>query len=275
MVQKIGYQTDHPNVSNPKQVQEYYDTKIRITPTMTWNQISEAALKSSRKWTWEKFLQPVDQLLWHITAPTVNAVYASAQNSISFPAGIMRSPVFSDGLPDYASYGSFGAVAGHELTHSFDDNGSQYDEKRRYRVWWDQSTKDHFHERTQCFIDQYSNYTIPGLEPGTLLNVDGRLTLSENVADSGGLVAAHHAWQKHGRNNAALPGLEQFNAEQMFFVSYGNLWCSKMREKYAIDAAMRDPHAPAGKRIIGTTANSAAFRKAFDCPVKKPTCELW
>jgi endothelin-converting enzyme len=211
-----------------------------------------------------------------MTAPTVNAYYSPSGNEIVFPAGIMQLPVFGDELPEYVSYGAFGSVAGHELTHGFDNNGAHYDETGKYADWWDNTTLSNFNKKTKCFVDQYQAFTIPGLD-GKPLHVNGKLTLGENIADAGGLTASFAAWQKRAKTspNKLLPGLEQFSAEQMFFISYSNWWCGKVRPAQAVNYVYTDPHSPADKRIIGTLSNSKAFREAFQCKVKQPSCELW
>lgn len=211
-----------------------------------------------------------------MSAPTVNAYYSPSGNEIVFPAGIMQLPVFSDVLPEYVSYGAFGAVAGHELTHGFDNNGAHYDENGRYSDWWDNTTVANFDKKTKCFVEQYGKYSIPGLD-GKPLNVNGKLTQGENIADAGGLSAAYSAWERRDKvkPNQLLQGLEEFSKEQMFFVSYANWWCGKTREAALVNQVLTDPHSPSDKRILGTLANSRPFKEAFKCKVKEPTCELW
>jgi len=226
--------------------------------------------------SWNDLLKPVDRARWDMSAATVNAYYNPSGNEIVFPAGIMQLPVFGDALPEYVSYGAFGSVAGHELTHGFDNNGAHYDENGKYADWWDNATLANFDKKTQCFVDQFNKFTITGND-GKPLHVNGKLTLGENIADAGGLSASYAAWQ---RRNAAKPdthiaGLEQFTKEQMFFVSYSNWWCGKVRTGQAVQYIYSDPHSPADKRIVGTLANSQGFREAFKCKSKEPTCALW
>lgn len=135
----------------------------------------------------------------------------------------MQAPVFYDpSLPSYLTYGAFASVAGHELSHAFDNNGAEYDETGKYNHWWDNSTKAAFDSKTQCFTAQYSNYTITG-PGGKRYNVNGKLTLGENVADAGGVHAGFVAWKSQiGKNDAKLPGLEHFTHEQLFFINYAN-----------------------------------------------------
>jgi endothelin-converting enzyme len=213
-----------------------------------------------------------------MTAPTVNAYYSPQLNEIVFPAGIMQPPMFGGDLPDYVSYGSFGAIAGHELTHGFDDNGAKYDANGRLRDWWDSSTTTNFDKKTQCFNKQYSEYFIIGPD-GEKVHLNGKLTLGENIADAGGLNAAFKAWKAReaasGQLNQRIPGLEEFSNEQLFFISYGNSWCEKSRPGQLMTQVYSDAHSPAKDRIIGTTSNSVDFKKAFNCPAKKATCDLW
>lgn len=134
---------------------------------------------------------------------------------------------------------------------AFDSTGRHYDQTGNYTNWWDDKTVEAFEERAQCFIDQYSNFTVSGTgsEP---LHVNGRLTLGENIADAGGLTAAFHAWKKHDEvsPDPLLPGLGEFSKEQLFFIAYGNWWCGKTTREAAEEAIYNDPHAPKSARII-------------------------
>lgn len=274
-MQKVGFQTAHPNVANPMEVSEWY-SKLDLNANSTWFENGRMYSRFGHNRSWQDLLKPVDHARWGMTAPTVNAYYNPSGNEIVFPAGIMQFPVFSSELPEYISYGSFGAVAGHELTHGFDDHGSEYDEHGVLRNWWDNTTRTNFDKKAQCFVKQYANYSVPDLD-GKPVHVNGKLTLGENIADAGGLTAAYAAWQAReaASPNQILPGLEQFNKDQLFFLSYATWWCGKVRPAQALSLVYTDPHSPSDKRIIGTTSNSEAFRNAFNCKVKQPTCELW
>ena len=187
-----------------------------------------------------------------MTADTVNAYYNPAGNEIVFPAGIMQPPVFYDpSLPQYLSYGAFGAISGHELSHAFDSSGRHYDEIGNFTDWWDNQTVAAFQNKAQCFIDQYSEFTV--LDPnGEALHVNGKLTLGENLADAGGLSAAFLAWKRAEMKDPAqlLPGFQEITKEQVFFMSYANFWCGKIRPEVAVDFIYRDPHAPIRARIL-------------------------
>lgn len=164
----------------------------------------------------------------------------------------MQHPVFYDpAIPHYLSYGAFGSVSGHELSHAFDSSGRHYDETGNFTEWWNNETIHAFKEKAQCFIDQYHGFTVPGSD-GKPLHVNGRLTLGENIADAGGLSASFLAWRDYEKEypGELLPGLQGFSKDQMFFISYSNWWCGKIRKEAAIDRIYRDPHAPTWARII-------------------------
>ena len=272
--QKIGYPTSNPDILDPSALQKYYKSVSIFNSTFFDNRVNAAEFAVSQEWS--KLGRPTRHDEWGMTAPTVNAYYNPAGNEIVFPAGIMQQPVFYDpSVPKYLSYGAFGAVSGHELSHAFDNTGSQYDETGKYANWWDNDTRAAFEEKTDCFVKQYSDFSIQG--PDGSVHVNGRLTLGENVADAGGLHAAYIAWQKRegDKKSESLPGLEKFSNEQLFFINYANWWCGKITKQAALERIYLDPHAPTWARIIGTMANSAEFKEAFSCPKKKPTCELW
>ena len=207
---------------------------------------------------------------------TFSTDYAPTGNEIVFPAGIMQAPVFDVDTPKYLAYGAFGSVAGHELSHAFDNSGRRYDENGVYRDWWTNRTVAEFEKRTQCFVDQYANFTVEGSD-GKPLHVNGKLTLGENIADAGGISAAFAAWKRlsAAQPQQDLPGLEFFTQDQLFFVNFAGWWCGKTRKEAAINRIYGDSHSPNWARNQGTAANSRDFRQAFNCPVKEPTCELW
>ncbi|PBP18292.1 Metalloproteases (zincins), catalytic [Diplocarpon rosae] len=274
IVQKIGYPTKSPDIMNPPTLHDYYRS-IDITPTTFFqNALSMSRFAVAHEWS--SLGKPVDRDEWGMTVPTVNAYYNPPGNEIVFPAGIMQFPVFDVDVPQYLSYGAFGSVSGHELSHAFDSTGRHYDQNGNYTDWWTKTTVEGFQERAECFVNQYAKYTVPGPD-NQPLHVNGRLTLGENIADAGGITAAFGAWQKRRSEtpNEDLPGLEFFSQEQLFFVSYANWWCGKSRKEAAINRIYTDPHAPKWARILGTMANSQDFKNSFKCANKKPTCELW
>ncbi|OTA53412.1 peptidase family M13 [Hypoxylon sp. EC38] len=271
--QKIGFPTTSPNITDPEALRAYY-SGLTISDSFFNNTLSSATFEVNR--TWSALGKPVDHGEWGMQADTVNAYYNPVGNEIVFPAGIMQFPVFELGLPSYTSYGAFASVAGHELSHAFDNSGRHYDEHGNFTDWWTNNTVQEFDKRASCFVDQYNNFTVEG-NNGETLHVNGKLTLGENIADAGGVSAAFAAWKNRiqSKPDQDLPGLDFFTHEQLFFVFYGNWWCGKTRKEQAIQYIYTDPHSPAFARVLGTTANSRAFRESFNCPVKEPTCELW
>lgn len=290
IVQKIGYPTkvciatpshdsniyhsQSPNIMDPPSLQSYYRS-VNINPTKFFNNaLAMNRFDVAREWS--SLGKPVDRNEWGMTVPTVNAYYNPPGNEIVFPAGIMQFPVFDAEVPEYLSYGAFGSVSGHELSHAFDSTGRHYDQNGNYTDWWTEDTVKGFEERADCFVDQYAKYTVPGPDDEPL-HVNGKLTLGENIADAGGVSAAFAAWKKRRveKANEDLPGLDHFTQEQLFFVSYANWWCGKSRKETAINRIYTDPHAPKWARILGTMANSRDFKESFSCPSKEPVCELW
>ncbi|KAK4690752.1 hypothetical protein P7C71_g6112, partial [Lecanoromycetidae sp. Uapishka_2] len=275
IVQKIGYPTKSPDIRDSSALDEYYEDVDISSTAFFENALSIAQFDVKREWS--VLGKPTNRDEWGMTADTVNAYYNPAGNEIVFPAGIMQSPVFYDpSVPQYLSYGAFGSVSGHELSHAFDSTGRHYDETGNFTDWWNDKTVEAFEEKAKCFVDQYHDFTVPNPN-GEPLHVNGRLTLGENIADAGGLNAAFAAWKQRDKKEPEqlLPGLQHFSKEQMFFISYSNWWCGKTRPETAVNLVYRDPHSPTWARIIGTMANSRDFKEAFSCPSKEPTCELW
>ncbi|KAF1934863.1 endothelin-converting enzyme 1 [Clathrospora elynae] len=274
IVQKIGYPTNSPDIMDPSTLENYYQSVNVSSDAFFANALSMRRFAADDEWS--ALGKPVDHDQWGMTVPTVNAYYNPPGNEIVFPAGIMQFPVFDIQVPAYMSYGAFGSVAGHELSHAFDSTGRHYDQNGNYTDWWSNATVDAFKEKTDCFVKQYANFTVPGPD-STPLHVNGRLTLGENIADAGGLSASFQAWKRRAgeKPNADLPGLGHFTQDQMFFVSYSNWWCGKTRKDTAINRIYTDPHAPKWARILGTMANSREFRESFQCKAKEPICQLW
>lgn len=274
IVQKIGYPTKSPDIMNAKKLQKYYADLDISEDTFFKNAVSSNRMQIRELWS--ALGKPVDRDEWGMTVPTVNAYYNPPGNEIVFPAGIMQFPVFDVEVPQYLSYGAFGSVSGHELSHAFDSTGRHYDQNGNYTDWWTEKTVTEFTKRADCFVDQYHNFTLAGND-GESIHVNGKLTLGENIADAGGVSAAFAAWKKRAAENPNqdLPGLDFFTQDQLFFVNYANWWCGATRKETAINRIYTDPHAPKWARILGTMANSRDFKEAFQCKKTEPVCELW
>ncbi|OUM66904.1 hypothetical protein PIROE2DRAFT_5763 [Piromyces sp. E2] len=224
---------------------------------------------------------------WRYSPQTFNGFYYPPDNSINILAGILQPPFYDSHEPDYINYDGIGMLVGHELTHAFDGTGRQFDMNGNMNNWWSQSTAVKFNNATQCFIDQYSNYTIVGSD-GKSYNVDGEYTFNENISDNGGVDRAYEAWkismnnnpEKAKENNKKLPDFTEYTKDQLFFISFGQIWCSKMRPEVAIQRLYQDNHAPNEWRVKGVLRNSKHFVEAFNCPTDSPMnpeqkCSIW
>ncbi len=205
-----------------------------------------------------KLGQPVDRLEWGMTPQTVNAYYNPSLNEIVFPAAILQSPFFSKDAEPALNYGGIGAVIGHEISHAFDDQGSQYDAEGNLKNWWSDEDRDAFKSLTEQLVAQYSEY-----EPVTGKNVNGKLTLGENIADLSGLSIAYKAYQL-SLNGQVPPKVAGWTGQQLFFVGWSRVWQRKYREAEMIRRLLIDPHSPSQYRANGPVMNIDAFYQAFD-----------
>jgi endothelin-converting enzyme/putative endopeptidase len=221
-----------------------------------------------------KIGKPVDHAEWTMTPPTVNAYYDPQKNDINFPAGILQSPLFSAKSDAAPNYGNTGGTMGHELTHAFDDEGSQFDEKGNLRNWWTDADRKAFEQRAQCVVDQYSGYTIVDD-----IKINGKLTNGEDLADLGGTLLAYLAW-KEDTKNQKLDAIDELTPAQRFFIGYGQSWCTNEREENKRLRATVDPHSPEKYRANGVVSNMPEFREAFHCKPTQPmvrenVCRVW
>ncbi len=224
-----------------------------------------------------KIGKPVDEKEWDMTPPTVNAYYNPAMNDINFPAGILQPPFYDFKLDPAVNFGGIGIVIGHEMTHGFDDQGSQYDAQGNVRSWWTPEDKKKFDERTDCEVKEYGNFEVA---PGQKLN--GRLTLGENTADNGGLRIAYAALMSTlaQENKSATDKIDGYTPAQRYFISWGQVWCENTREQAARLRAKTDPHSSGQWRVNGSVQNFDEFGKAFGCKVDQPmmpenSCRVW
>ena len=204
--------------------------------------------------------RPVDRSEWGMTPQTVNAYYNPSLNEIVFPAAILQPPFFDMAADDAANYGAIGAVIGHEISHGFDDQGSQFDGDGVLCNWWTDADRQAFDAVTTQLVAQYESYQAL---PGKHLN--GRLTLGENIADLSGLQIAFRAYQQSQRMNQSQPAvvIEGHNGEQRFFIAWARVWREKIRAERALQLLTTDPHAPAAFRANGAAVNHDGFHAAF------------
>jgi putative endopeptidase len=223
-----------------------------------------------------KIGQPVDHGEWQISPPTVDAYYDPQMNDINFPAGVLQPPLYDAKMDDAPNYGDTGGTIGHELTHGFDDEGSQFDAKGNLRDWWTKEDRTRFEQRTACVRDQYAGYSVVDD-----VHINGELTLGENVADLGGEILAYMAW-KGATKDKNLEPVDGLTPEQRFFIGFAQWDCANERPDDLRMRAMIDPHSPAKYRINGVVVNMPEFANAFSCKAGQPmvnatekVCKVW
>jgi putative endopeptidase len=200
---------------------------------------------------------PVDRGEWVMTPQTVNAVNLPAMNALNFPAAILQSPDFDPGAAAAMNYGAIGATIGHEISHSFDDQGALFDARGRLRNWWTPEDFAHFQASATQLVRQFDGY-----RPFADLAVNGRQTLSENIADAAGLAVAYDAYV-HSLNGQPAPVVEGFTGDRQFFLAFAQSWRSKSREAALRRQVLTDGHAPAEYRA-DTVRNIDGWYGAFD-----------
>jgi putative endopeptidase len=202
--------------------------------------------------------KPIDRTRWGMTPPTVNAYYNATMNEIVFPAGILRFPFFDNGADDALNYGGIGAVIGHEVSHGFDDQGRKFDHEGNLKDWWTAEDAKKFEVKTNMIVNQYNSYTVLDT-----LHVNGKLTLGENIADLGGLSVAYEAFKTYSPQAKSKDKIDGFTADQRFFLSWAQVWRSKMRPEAEANQIQTDPHSPGRFRCNGPLSNMIEFYDVF------------
>ncbi|HEY0458528.1 MAG TPA: M13 family metallopeptidase [Pyrinomonadaceae bacterium] len=224
---------------------------------------------------WRDIGQKVDKTRWGMTPPTINAYYNPSFNEIVFPAGILQPPFFNVSADDALNYGNAGGIIGHEVTHGFDDEGSQYDAEGNLKMWWTKEDRERFEKKADCVVEQFDNYEVlPGLK------MQGKLTLGENIADLGGLIIAYNAFKKSMEGKPRPANIDGLTPEQRFFLSYAVGWMVNQRPESIRTQVLGDPHAIPEWRVIGPLSNMPEFAEAFGCKmgdkmVNPKPCKIW
>ncbi len=219
--------------------------------------------------------KPYDRSEWLMPAYIVNAYYNPLANNTGLPAGILQPPFFGQDRSVAANEGGIGMVIGHELTHGFDDQGAQFDDMGNMKMWWQEADYEKFTAKGQCLADQYSTFEVL---PGK--NVNGKLTLGENIADLGGVKLAFHAYRTLRANAPQRQVAEGFTEDQQYFLAVGQAWCSKDRDAEAERRLTTDSHSPPHWRVNGSLRNTPEFAAAFSCKpgsnmAPKKQCSVW
>ncbi|HEX4152395.1 MAG TPA: M13 family metallopeptidase [Steroidobacteraceae bacterium] len=245
LVKKIGY---------PDKWRDY--STLVISRSDLWGNVVRATEFEYRR-DIDKLGKPVDRSEWQMTPQTVNAYYNPLMNEIVFPAAILQPPFFNAKADDAVNYGGIGAVIGHEISHGFDDQGSQYDADGNLRDWFTPEDHAKFAAKTKALVAQYDAYeAVPGF------HVNGQLTLGENIADNSGLSIAYQAYHLSLGGKSA-PVIDGFTGNQRFFLGWTEVWRGKVREAEAIQRVKTDPHSPPAVRGVAPVRNQPGFYQAF------------
>ena len=223
-----------------------------------------------------KVNKPVDKTEWLMTPQTINAYYMPTTNEICFPAAILQPPFFDPNADDAMNYGAIGGVIGHEMSHGFDDQGSQFDKTGNQNNWWTEADKKNFEQRTKVLEDAFGKFEAV---PGKFIN--GKLTLGENIGDNGGLNIAFRAFQNAMKENP-LQKADGFTPEQRFFLSWGRVWAANARPEYTEYIITVDPHSPNKARVNAALPHINAWYDAFGVKKgdklfipKKQRAQIW
>ncbi|MGA0039986.1 MAG: M13 family metallopeptidase [Pirellulales bacterium] len=244
-----------PKIGYTEKWRDY--STLEITPSDLLGNMRRSALHEHQRML-DKIGKPVDDTEWGMTPQTVNAYYNPTKNEIVFPAAILQPPFFDAEVEDAVNYGGIGAVIGHEISHGFDDQGSKYDGDGNLKNWWTDSDRAAFEKLATALVSQYDAYeAMPGK------NVQGQLTLGENIADLSGLAIAFKAY-KLSLGGKEGPVLDGYTADQRFFIGWAQIWARKYRDSELVQRLVTDPHSPSLFRANGPVANFDPFYDAFD-----------
>jgi len=247
MTKKIGY---------PDKWRDYSNVNI-VKGNYFQNMVSAAA--GNYQYDLAKLNQPVDRTEWFTTPSTVTAYNNPSANEIVFPAAILQPPYFDNDADDALNYGGIGMVIGHEMTHTFDDQGAQYDKFGNVKDWWTKEDYAKFKAKTQQVVDLYNTFTMLDT-----VHVKGAMTLGENTADIGGVSIAYDAFKltKEGHDTTKVDGV--YTPDQRFFLSIARIWRVKMKDQFMRYWLNNNPHSPPMWRVNGPLMNTPAFYKAFN-----------
>jgi putative endopeptidase len=268
---KIGY---------PEKWRDYSSVKVNRTD-LIGNAAHSAVYE--RNYNYAKLGKPVDEKEWGMTPPTVNAYYNPSFNDINFPAGILQPPFFDFKIDPAVNFGGIGVVIGHEMTHGFDDQGSQYDGKGNLREWQTPADRKAFTERTECVANEYSGFeAAPAKGETPAQHLNGHLTLGENTADNGGLRIAYLALLDTlaAQGKTIDDKIDDYTEAQRYFLGFAQVWCQNQTDASSRQSALVDPHAPGKWRVNGSVQNFDEFGKAFGCTKGTPmypanSCRVW
>lgn len=284
-LQKMGWKIAYPEwLLDPTSLDQFYKYIPKLDPSTPFVSIWKSLRDNKWKTALAELRIPYDpDKVWKPGAAVVDAFYHGSTNEMVFPAAILQGVFYQYGLPRSLGMGSLGFVAGHELTHGFDDTGSQYDADGRLRQWWSNDSRSNFEKKSECFKQQYGSIYVK--EAGLKLN--GKNTVSEDIADNGGIRAAFRAYKKMFKEkgkgkDTRLRGLEELSGDKLFFIAEAMLWCSLYRPEGLRSVVQYDSHSPPKYRVNVPMANMDEFSKVWNCPAhsgmnpdRSERCSLW
>ncbi|QYJ87008.1 peptidase M13 [Shewanella mesophila] len=244
-----------PKIGYPDRWEDYSKLTIK-GDDLVGNSIRASELSHEKEL--EKLGSPIRKWEWHMTPQTVNAYYNPTMNEIVFPAAILQPPFFNMEADDAVNYGGIGAVIGHEMGHGFDDQGAKFDGEGNMRDWWTEQDLKEFAVRGKALVEQYNNYAV-----FDDLNVNGELTLGENIGDLSGVTIAYKAY-KMSLNGKEAPVIDGLTGDERFFIGFTQIWRAKIKEESMRNRVATDPHSPAKFRSLGALSNMPEFYTTFD-----------
>ncbi len=259
--EKLG--TFYVKVGYPDKWRDY--TALNIDPSESYYANLKRAAKFDEDYALSFLDKPVDREKWYMTPQTVNAYYNPATNEICFPAGILQYPFFDMNADDAFNYGAIGVVIGHEMTHGFDDQGSQFDKDGNLSNWWTDADRANFEERTKVMEEYFNKIEVA---PGVFAN--GKFTLGENIADHGGLQISYQAFLKTLDEGQKTKDEYGFTPEQRFFLAYANVWAGNIRPEAILQRTKTDPHSLGRWRVNGALPHIGAWYEAWHVTEESP-----
>ena len=221
--------------------------ELHLDPNKSFFELSEDIAQFGKRYTIDHFDDPIDKNKWSGSAFDINAYYNPESNSINFPAGILQAPFYDKNQSTEKNYGGIGVVIGHEITHAFDSNGADYDENGDMHNWWTKADTKAFDKRIKAFEDQWNGLEIYGTK------VNGKLTVTENVADAGGLSSTLQVL----KTDITKPNLKDY------FENYADIWKQKASLQYNKYTMVQDVHAPNELRVNQQLKNLPEFYEAY------------
>lgn len=264
-LQKLSYHVGYPH--------EWQILPIDVADSYLATLLNGAMVQTEAEW--RLVGQSVDRSRWEVLPSHVGSYYHPLRNQLIFPAGVLQPPFYSENFHTAVNLGSMGAVVAHELSHGFDSQGSRFDGYGNLHTWWTLKSQAAYEEKTKCFVDQYSQYSL-----ADGLFVNGDHTLSENIADLGGVKIAYAAFEAARGRAVDVKIAEGYTEEQLFFISNAQVWCTKATVEDIRRRVSSDPHANARSRVNGTLSNLPSFAEAFQCEPSTPMvnanqCSIW